>query len=476
MGTLVFAVLPGPTPTAAVTAPAPTRSTTLAPSRPLPATVAVLPARLPVSVAIGPVDATDNLDAFSYELEATATVAVSARKVSLFQKLTITNTGELPFASLNLLSLPRAAGAWSGEKASVDGALVIPTHPTSLSIRIPFPTPLEPGATAVVRLRGLITLANSNDTMGRLGAKGDFLLLGNWAALPGKPVKRTTIGDPVSAPPAVRMTTVVVTDRTLPAAAVQASGVATTRPATSGRLWRFTIENARDAAIAINPAFREVKLTDPVSGVEIRGVATSTLRASALARDARTALAAYATWFGEAPYTLLRVVDSAMTGVSQEHPGLILIGANFTGSKRTYMVDHEAAHQWWFALVANDQYTAPWADETLADFSAYLRAGTRPTSCSGRVIDGLPGSYGAFIGGCGSYYPTIYKRGTVMMYELADTLGRDTLLGCLRDYAQAHRFANVSAAPLVAALRDCGPGAPAILERYLSAATLSAAE
>ena len=118
----------------------------------------------------------------------------------------------------------------------------------------------------------------------------------------------------------------------------------------------------------------------------------------------------------------LRVVDSAMTGVSQEHPGLILIGSNFTGSKRTYMVDHETAHQWWFALVANDQYTAPWVDETLADFSAYLRAGTRPTSCSSRVIDGLPGSYGAFIGGCNAYYPTIYKRGTVMMYELADAL------------------------------------------------------
>ena len=64
------------TPTAAVTstvAPIVAPARTLRPATALaPALTAVaVPARLPASVAIGPVDATDNLDAFSYELEAT---------------------------------------------------------------------------------------------------------------------------------------------------------------------------------------------------------------------------------------------------------------------------------------------------------------------------------------------------------------------------------------------------------------------
>jgi hypothetical protein len=436
-----------------------------------PAATPTAPAESPVVTSGTPIEATETLDAFGYEVEATATVALATKRVTLNERLTITNTGTLPFASLNLLHFPRAVGAWSRERVSVDGTPVTPTYPTNLSIQVPFATPLEPGATAVIRLRGLIDLAASRDTFGRLGAKGDFLLLGNWTALPGKPVKRTTVGDPISAPPALRMTTTVVTDRALPAAAVQVSGTATTAPAGSGRLWRFTIEQARDTAIAINPAFREVRLTDPVSGVEVRGVATSTLRASALARDGRTALAAYSRWFGAAPYPLLRIVDSAMTGVSQEHPGLILIGANFTGARRVYMVNHEAAHQWWFALVANDQFRNPWVDEALADFSAYLLADSRPTSCSSRRIDGTADSYGRFMGSCSAYYETVYKRGTRMFYALADALGRETLLACLKGYADAHRFATVSDTPLVRALRDCGPAAPPILARYLSTLT-----
>ena len=38
----------------------------------------------------------------------------------------------------------------------------------------------------------------------------------------------------------------------------------------------------------------------------------------------------------------------------------------------TTIAVHETAHQWWYALIANDQALEPWVDEALCTYSEFL--------------------------------------------------------------------------------------------------------
>jgi hypothetical protein len=42
---------------------------------------------------------------------------------------------------------------------------------------------------------------------------------------------------------------------------------------------------------------------------------------------------------------------------------------------------HETAHQWWYALVGNDEYRHPWMDEALAQYTTDKLLGT-PSYCA----------------------------------------------------------------------------------------------
>ena len=60
-------------------------------------------------------------------------------------------------------------------------------------------------------------------------------------------------------------------------------------------------------------------------------------------------------------------------GIAMEYPQLILSPAYPPA------VSHEIAHQWFFRLVGNDEWSDPWVDETLTEFAA-VRAGPRAST------------------------------------------------------------------------------------------------
>lgn len=284
-----------------------------------------LPAE-PYIPAPTPIEATSDFSSFRYTVEASASIRWSAQRVDLVERITLENVGELPIASVNLLSFPRGVDAWSNERLFVDGVEQVATHPTKISIGVLFPEPVASGASVTIELRGTISPARSRDRFGRLGWSSGTLNLGQWLALPDRPVRRSTVGDPVSPPPADSIEIRVTSDRTLGRDAVQASGLLLDGPALRGRSWRFRIENARGAALLANPELRVVRRIEPTSGVRIVGAARSRSDASSLSWDARLALGPFSRWFGTPPWELLRVVELPGLAIAQEYPGLITIG------------------------------------------------------------------------------------------------------------------------------------------------------
>jgi hypothetical protein len=413
-----------------------------------------------------PIEATDDLSSFRYRIEATATVRWSARRVGLVERVTIENVGDASIGSVNLLHLPRAMGGWSGERVSVDGVAVAPRHPTRLSIGVDLPAPLAPGDETTIELRGTLSPGRVDDAFGRLGWSNGLLNLGAWLALPERPIGRASVGDPISAPPAAELVTIVETDRTMSRAAVQASGELIEGPETRGRRWVFRIADARAGALLVDPLLRTATRIEPATGVRVVGAARSLATARSLARDAVLAVGPFARWFGDPPWATLRVVSLPGLRIGQEYPGLIAIGSAV--SSQRFVVWHETAHQWWYGLVANDQRADPWVDESLAQFAAALLAGDiGATACSTRPVDLGSESYGGFHG-CGRYYQSVYQRGAGMLFAIRRTIGQGRLLACLRDFVDANRFARPSGDDLAAALAGCDPRVGPLLGSYLS--------
>lgn len=148
--------------------------------------------------------------------------------------------------------------------------------------------------------------------------------------------------------------------------------------------------------------------------------------------------------FGPYPYP---EVDVVLTGFASfagmEYPTLVFSNS----SKLT--VAHELAHQWWYGLVGNDQFSEPWLDEGFATWSQRLPwhpwrrcRGISWPSASARLANDMaywrsqPGEYGH----------VVYHGGGCLLAQLADGLGLPRFLRTLERYADRHRYGIVRTA------------------------------
>ena len=79
-------------------------------------------------------------------------------------------------------------------------------------------------------------------------------------------------------------------------------------------------------------------------------------------------------WFGPYPYDHLTIVDPAYQSGSggMEYPTLITAGTRWLAPRAVTTPEsvtiHEAAHQWWYGVVATNEFEAAWMDEGLTMF------------------------------------------------------------------------------------------------------------
>jgi hypothetical protein len=86
------------------------------------------------------------------------------------------------------------------------------------------------------------------------------------------------------------------------------------------------------------------------------------------------ALKYYGEWFGAYPYPHITIVDPAWQSRSggMEYPTLFTAGSRWLAPRGSNTPEgvtvHEAGHQFWYAIVANNEVTAAWMDEGLNTF------------------------------------------------------------------------------------------------------------
>jgi hypothetical protein len=163
--------------------------------------------------------------------------------------------------------------------------------------------------------------------------------------------------------------------------------LASTAPAPGGTAHRFVQDDVHDFAWTTSPAFveRRERFVEPgLPQVDMRLLLQPEHADQADRHFAatRAALKYYGTWFGAYPYAQITVVDPATivdapaqgesTG-GMEYPTLFTAGSRWyipwAGSQPESVTVHEAGHQFWYGLVATNEFEHAWMDEGFNTFS-----------------------------------------------------------------------------------------------------------
>lgn len=137
-----------------------------------------------------------------------------------------------------------------------------------------------------------------------------------------------------------------------------------------GETIRVVSGPVRDFAIALGPFER---LSTSVDGVEVGAwyLESHAQEAQRMLTAAAGQLRTMNLLVGEYPYLELDLADAPGAFGGVEYPGLVFVGT--LGSH--WVIDptvHEVAHQWFYALVGNDQLAEPWLDEAFASYAQVL--------------------------------------------------------------------------------------------------------
>jgi hypothetical protein len=254
-----------------------------------------------------------------------------------------------------------------------------------------------------------------------------------------------------------------------------------------GRLWRYTLPQARMFAFAASDVYK-------VDSIEQDGV-TFILYSyprhrgvwEAVLYTAARAVKLFSEIYGAYPYKVFRIVETGRSQ-GQEYSGLVGIGTVLysgypgRGSRHDLIatVVHETTHQWWFHVVGDDQVRTPWLDESFARlgellfyqkyypkdvdwwYKYYITGKVKPQGNIDLPIYGYEDSH--------AYVEAVYRRGLMFLNEVRSKIGADTFDAALKDYFQAEAYKVTTQDAFFDALaRHTDTDISAITKNYFSA-------
>ena len=231
---------------------------------------------------------------------------------------------------------------------------------------------------------------------------------------------------------------------------------------------------------------------------------------------AQIALRTYGTWSAPYPYPQLTLVDPAWNSASggMEYPTLFTGGAPWLAPEELQSPEgvtiHEAGHQFWYGLVANNEFEEAWLDE---GFNSYMTAKASHHALGpsgwGRRYFGFDQGRGAAVGwpfvapgvriargsdslaglrrggeadvmaqkawtyrDGSSYGLNSYGKPALVLQTLEGLLGEETMVKVLRSYARRYRFAHPTTEDFLATVDEVTGGG----WRYFFAETFFSSE
>lgn len=228
---------------------------------------------------------------------------------------------------------------------------------------------------------------------------------------------------------------------------------------------QFYADDVHDFAWAASPDF--VYAEEPFSSAEVPGVRIK-LYLDPAHKDlkeryfyaAKVALANYSKWYGRYPYSTLSVVVPPASGNGaggMEYPTLVTaFGATsdspgYDELERT--VIHEIAHQFFYGMIANNEFEEAWLDEAFASYAEdklmeqeFGIAPNLPIQ-SALITSPAPLTQNAWKYGSGNgYAKNAYYRGKLILLDIERQVGSKTMKRIMSVYSHKYRFKHPTTA------------------------------
>ena len=357
-----------------------------------------------------------------------ATFNWSTRAVTVHSSANVKNTTGSAIGALafNLATL-RIGHAHVGV-VNVDGHAVS-VDVDDQTVFVPLSPALAPGARSIVTISYTATLSTSTvDDNAEFARTGGIMTAYRWIPWLSRPTRfdRPNVGETwvTSVSPSVRVT--LHSDRRLTFAT---SGH---RVSDNGLTQTFAASNVRDFNFSAAPDYKTSSRS--VSGTRITFYYRK-LSPSAVLNAAAGAFTSFSNRIGSMPYATLSIAEVMAGGDSIESPGMFYLDPGTPSTLRAWEVAHEVAHQWFYAVVGNDQANQPFADEAVADFIArdYVNRWAK-SQCSTARLDQTVYQ----LGSCFAW--VIYVQGNLYLKAYRDKVGNAAFYRGLHNYYLKYKF------------------------------------
>ena len=170
-------------------------------------------------------------------------------------------------------------------------------------------------------------------------------------------------------------------------------------------------------------------------------------------RAAKAALKNYSEWYGGYPYSTLSIVvppKEANGAGGMEYPTLVTsLAAKHAspGYSLERTVIHEIAHQYFYGIIANNEFEEAWLDESFASYaedkvmeSEYGVFSNLPIQ-SAYIISPAPLTQNSWCYHSHRHYAeNVYTRGKLLLRTIEKQVGVNTMKAIMKSYTSAHRF------------------------------------
>jgi hypothetical protein len=398
------------------------------------------------SIVPGAIDRTSLEVTASYHVNAAITVRTGALDVST--TITVRNDSGDGIDRLELNTIAARLGSLSIVAATVDDAPVVATV-RDQTVTLPLGGVLPAGATSTILIQYRATLrtgiTGSDWMFSRYGGTLSLYRWIPWVSV-ATPFDRSNGGQPFVTPSSPRVDVEILTDAPMVIAAPTAE--LDEFAAGSGTAWSFSLTGVRDVAIVLAPEFRVAR--GEADGVPVRAFSRPGGPSPDQLLDfAVGAIRAEADELGMAfPAASMTIVDTP-GGVGLESPGMVWVPRKLDTRNRTYAIYQGVAHQWFYALVGNDQRAEPFADEGPSDLLARTVLRTlRSSRCGQAALDKPISGYSS-----GCYYEVVHVQGGRVLDELRRRMGSGAFWAALRAYLTEYRDDIGGTRQLLEALR-----------------------
>jgi hypothetical protein len=315
--------------------------------------------------------------------------------------------------------------------------------------------PLAPGRSTVVEIDYTARMTASPDPNGDdwgFAATHDYLTAYRWIPWLSRTTKfdRPSVGDPYVTANASAVHVEITADPTLIFAATG------TETSGSGATRIFDAQNVRDFNFAASPSYRTASRN--VGSIAVK-VFYRNLDPGVILDTTARAINDYTSKVGRYPYPVLNIAETG-PWASIESPETFWLADNVPGHLLEWTTAHEVAHEWFYAVVGNDQAREPFADEALVDFmSRNLLDRFVPSQCPTGFLD-------QSIYDLGECYPwVVYVQGNLWLRDYRDHVGSATFWRGVADYYDEYRFGIGGTLRLLDAL-DAAAGKSQFHDRF----------